>query len=61
MPKVVINYDKCKVVQSCLENCPADVFEMQDGKMVVAREEDCTDCKVCEEGCPEGAITVTSD
>ncbi|MBU0979849.1 MAG: 4Fe-4S binding protein [Nanoarchaeota archaeon] len=58
MPKVTIDYEKCKVSKQCIDVCPAAVFEEQDGKVVVARQDDCTLCHACESACPNGAIKV---
>jgi len=61
MPKVVIDYNKCKTRAVCFDNCPVGVFEKKDGKVVVVHPETCTVCRLCEEGCPEKAVTVTED
>jgi len=61
MTKVVIDYSKCQLSADCMSVCPVGVFEKQDDKMVVAHEDRCTDCKICEDSCPNGAVTVTDD
>lgn len=43
-PKV--DSQKCEGCETCIEVCPADVFEM-----------DCLDCGACVEECPAEAIT----
>lgn len=60
---VVIDYDKCKGPEcaECVNTCPVEVFEIQDDKVVVAKESDCTLCMVCVDVCPTGAITVKED
>ena len=61
MPTVVIDPAKCKGHEVCMQNCPVSVFEKQGDRIVVAHQDQCTACRVCEQGCPEGAITVTED
>jgi NAD-dependent dihydropyrimidine dehydrogenase PreA subunit len=39
--------------------CPAQVFELQDGKSEPVNSDECLGCETCVEVCPEGAITVT--
>ena len=58
MPKPVIDYEKCTACGTCIDVCPVDVFEKKDGKVVVAKADDCIGCKACEAQCPEKAITV---
>ena len=55
-PKVDI--DKCEGCETCVDVCPADVFEMVDGKANVARPDDCLECGACAEECPPQAITL---
>ncbi|MFC1854918.1 4Fe-4S dicluster domain-containing protein [Thermodesulfobacteriota bacterium] len=56
VPKV--DEAKCEGNASCIEVCPADVFEMQGGKSVVVRPDDCVECMACVENCPTQAIEV---
>ena len=43
---------------ACVDVCPVEVFEMQDGKSVPVNAEECLGCESCVEVCEEGAITV---
>lgn len=61
MVRIEIDYDKLGDDKSCLDVCPAQVFEEQDGKIVAARPQDCTVCRACEASAPEGAITVIDE
>ena len=56
---VVVDADKCEGCEECVEVCPVDVYEMQDGKSVVIAEEECLGCESCVEVCDQEAITVT--
>ncbi|PKM81877.1 MAG: 4Fe-4S ferredoxin [Firmicutes bacterium HGW-Firmicutes-14] len=54
-PKV--DSQKCEGCETCIDVCPADVFEMDGDKAKPARPEDCLDCGACVEECPAEAIT----
>ncbi len=54
----VIDYEKCVGCLSCVEFCPHDVFDVQDGKPVVANPDNCVEfCRGCQKICDEDAIT----
>lgn len=53
---VKINSAWCKGCAICVEFCPKKVFEMKDGKAVVARPADCVLCGLCQLRCPDFAI-----
>ncbi len=55
--KIIVD-SKCVGCETCVNNCPANVYEMKDGKSVPIRVEDCILCRTCESQCPEGAIQV---
>ncbi len=57
-PVIRVNIEWCKGCGICVAFCPRDVLELEDGKVKVARPEDCIDCKLCELRCPDFAITV---
>jgi len=40
--------------------CPAEVYELVDGKSTAPRVADCIECCACVEACPEGAIEHSS-
>ena len=63
---VEINENLCKGCDICIEFCPTDVFEKSDKLNckgyylpVIAREEDCTGCLLCELMCPEFGLVIT--
>jgi len=55
--KIIVD-SKCTGCETCVNNCPANVYEIQEGKSVPVRVEDCILCRTCESQCPEGAIQV---
>jgi NAD-dependent dihydropyrimidine dehydrogenase PreA subunit len=61
MVRIDIDYSKLGDDKSALDVCPTGVFELQDGKVVAARPEDCIVCRACEASAPEGAIKVIEE
>jgi 2-oxoglutarate ferredoxin oxidoreductase subunit delta len=55
--KIIVS-SKCTGCETCVNICPASVYEIKDGKSVPMRENDCILCRTCESNCPEGAIQV---
>jgi NAD-dependent dihydropyrimidine dehydrogenase PreA subunit len=53
---IKVDNDKCKGHGTCVDECPSEVFELQDGKTVPVQIDACIECCACVEGCPEGAI-----
>jgi DNA-directed RNA polymerase subunit D len=60
-PVVKISSEKCDSGGSCVVNCPMDVLEKKDKKIVISDLESCTLCKACEEACSQDAIEVMGD
>ena len=65
MPKVVIEEDRCKGCQLCVEFCPPKVLVMSTKlnargfyPAVLIDEGRCTSCAACAIVCPDTAITV---
>jgi Fe-S-cluster-containing hydrogenase component 2 len=60
MYTVTVDRDKCEGCSECVDNCPASILEMVDGKAeVTGNLEDCLGCESCVSVCPSGAVTVT--
>ena len=53
---LIVDHQRCKSCEDCLEVCTADVFVMRDGKTVPVNSEQCTGCESCVEVCKEEAI-----
>ncbi len=56
--EVIVDGEKCKGCEECLEICAAKVFEMKEGKSVPVDSKGCLGCGSCVEVCKEKAITV---
>ena len=56
--KVKISVSKeCNLCGLCVKYCPANVFEIVNGELVV-HEDRCIYCKGCEPLCPQSALRV---
>ena len=55
---VTVDADKCVVCVECVDVCPVEVYELQDGKSNPVNAEECLGCESCVEVCEHGAITV---
>ena len=56
--EVLVDVEKCKGCEECIEICAVKVFEMQGGKSVPINVKECLGCGSCVEVCREKAITV---
>jgi NAD-dependent dihydropyrimidine dehydrogenase PreA subunit len=57
--KPEVDVEKCIGCEECVEVCPVEVYEIQDGKAIPANGEECIGCESCIEVCEQDAITVT--
>jgi DNA-directed RNA polymerase subunit D len=60
-PVIEIDTKKCDEGGSCVANCPKNVLEQDNKKIVVEDLESCSLCKTCEEVCSLDAIKITGD
>lgn len=60
MPVLNIDQDARDEWAPCVEACPQDILEEENGELIVTDIEACTMCKACSEACPE-AIEVKGD
>ncbi|RLB16100.1 MAG: ferredoxin [Thermoplasmata archaeon] len=59
MYKPEVDAEKCIGCEECVDVCPVDVYEIQDGKSVPVNGEECLGCESCVEVCEQEAITVS--
>lgn len=58
----VVSETKCISCNQCVSVCPTNVFEKtEDGIPVIARQDDCQTCFMCELYCPVDALYVAPD
>ncbi|MEY4511940.1 MAG: hypothetical protein RLZZ450_4062 [Pseudomonadota bacterium] len=50
--------DRCSGCGACVAACPTNVFEVADGRPVIARQADCQTCFLCELYCTTDALYV---
>ncbi len=56
MPAVV-DIEKCTACETCVEICPAQAIQLEDGKAKVDVDL-CVDCESCVDECPAEAISM---
>ncbi len=54
----IIDEDKCQQCGDCMDVCPTDVMEMDEGVTKVANPADCLGCDSCIAVCEPEAIVV---
>ncbi|MCA9972973.1 MAG: ferredoxin family protein [Anaerolineales bacterium] len=67
--RIVIDVERCKGCELCLEACPQHVIDLADSfnakgyrpAILVDPQHDCTGCALCAVVCPDGCITVYRD
>lgn len=60
MPIINIDQDARDDWEKCVEVCPEDILEEEDGELKVTDLEECTMCGACGEACPD-AIEIDGD
>lgn len=53
---VEIDLDLCKASGECVSVCPAEVYEIIDGKVNADNISECIECGACQDTCPYNAI-----
>ena len=59
--KVTVDEEKCIGCGECVDVCPVEVYEMQDGKSSPVNADECLGCESCVEVCDQDAITVEEE
>ena len=54
----VVSESRCVECNICVKVCPANVFDATGGVPVIARQDDCQTCFLCEIHCPTDALYV---
>lgn len=54
-----IDYDLCDDTAACAMVCPEEVIDRIDGHSRVINPEACTECWLCVENCPTGAVEIS--
>lgn len=54
----VVSESRCVECNICVKVCPANVFDATGGVPVIARQDDCQTCFLCEIYCPTDALYV---
>ncbi len=60
-PEIEIDQDACDAseeCEECVEVCPVDILEIEDGELIVTDVEKCKLCKACVEACGKDVIEV---
>jgi NAD-dependent dihydropyrimidine dehydrogenase PreA subunit len=58
----LVSETRCITCNKCVQVCPMNVFDaVKDGPPVIARQEDCQTCYMCELYCPTDALYVAPD
>ncbi|AIJ05370.1 4Fe-4S ferredoxin iron-sulfur binding domain protein [Methanocaldococcus bathoardescens] len=58
---IEIDYNKCKNCLSCYRACKNNVFDIENSRIVVKNEKNCTKCGDCVKACRYGAIILYND
>jgi NAD-dependent dihydropyrimidine dehydrogenase PreA subunit len=53
---VEIDLGLCVAAGECVSVCPADVYEIVDGKVKADNIGECIECGACQDVCPTNAI-----
>lgn len=58
MPTVTVDLEKCDGDAVCIDICPMNVYDLENGKAAPNRADECIMCMACVNACPNQAITV---
>jgi NAD-dependent dihydropyrimidine dehydrogenase PreA subunit len=55
----LVDTETCTSCNICVRVCPTNVFDKTGGVPVIARQDDCQTCFMCELYCPEDSLYVS--
>jgi NAD-dependent dihydropyrimidine dehydrogenase PreA subunit len=55
----IVDSERCTGCNICVHACPTNVFDANGPVPVIARQDDCQTCFMCEAWCPEDALYVS--
>lgn len=65
MTEIILDSSCCKGCDICISVCPKQIFAKSKKRNTmgtsipeVTKKDQCTECKLCEKMCPDGAISV---
>ena len=63
MVLITIDEDKCEGSDcaECVDICPMEILLIDENKIIITNQDECSICEVCMDVCPEMAIEVIDD
>ncbi|WP_461462709.1 4Fe-4S binding protein [Methanobrevibacter sp.] len=60
MVLITIDEDKCEGSScgECVDICPMEILLIDENKIIITNQDECSICEVCMDVCPEMAIEV---
>lgn len=66
MPKLIINFDRCKSCLLCASVCPKKILKRSNGSLnkkgyypiEIINQDECIGCAMCATMCPDYVLTV---
>lgn len=59
--RIIVDIKKCVGDGECVDVCPVEVYELQDGKAVATNMDECLGCESCVEVCEQEAIVIEEE
>ncbi len=56
---VEVDSAKCTGCGECVDICPVEVYELEDGKSAPVNPEECLGCESCVEVCETRAVSIS--
>ncbi|HUT79761.1 MAG TPA: 4Fe-4S binding protein [Candidatus Bathyarchaeia archaeon] len=55
---LIVDTNLCNSCEVCIERCPMDIIRLDENGFPYMKYDECWYCGVCEEDCPEKALTI---